>query len=83
MHYSKLIELAFLMKKQIQNIIKESHSEIVTLRETFVISKSGQRIEIEGFIKKLKPFESCNLYALEEYQFLKQNGNFNIIRRTS
>ena len=44
-------------EKQIQNIIKESHSEIVTVaRDFFVISKSGQRAEIESLYKKLKPF---------------------------
>lgn len=44
-------------EKQIQNIIKESHSEIVTVaRDFFVISKSGQRTEIESLYEKLKPF---------------------------
>lgn len=44
-------------EKQIQNIIKESHSEIVTVaRDFFVISKSGQRAEIESLYEKLKPF---------------------------
>ncbi len=47
-------------EKQIQNIIKESNSEIVTVsREFFVISKSGRRSEIEELYKNLKP--SCNL----------------------
>lgn len=41
----------------IQNIIKESNSEIVTVsREFFVISKSGRRSEIEELYEKLKPF---------------------------
>ena len=44
-------------ERQIQNIIKESHSEIVTVsRDFFVISKSGRRSDIEELYKKLKPF---------------------------
>jgi len=44
-------------EKQIQNIIKESNSEIVTVsRDFFVISKSGRRSEIEELYKKLKTF---------------------------
>ena len=44
-------------ERQIQNIIKDSKSEIVTVsREFFVISKSGQRSEIEELYEKLKPF---------------------------
>ena len=44
-------------ERQIQNIIKESHSEIVTVsREFFVISKSGKHAEIEELYSKLKPF---------------------------
>ena len=44
-------------EKQIQNIIKESHAEIVSVaRDFFVISKSGQRAEIESLYEKLKPF---------------------------
>ena len=44
-------------ERQIQNIIKESNSEIVTVsRDFFVISKSGRRSEIEVVYKKLKPF---------------------------
>ncbi len=44
-------------ERQIQNIIKESNSEIVTVsREFFVISKSGRRSEIEELYEKLKPF---------------------------
>ena len=55
-HQDLLCWLLF-YEKQIQNIIKESHSEIVTVaRDFFVISKSGQRIEIEALYKKLKPF---------------------------
>ncbi|MEL1240281.1 acetolactate synthase small subunit [Flavobacterium flavipallidum] len=44
-------------ERQIQNIIKESHSEIVTVsRDFFVISKVGRRSEIEEMYAKLKPF---------------------------
>ena len=44
-------------EKQIQNITEESQSEIVQVaREFFVISKSGQRVEIESVYEKLKPF---------------------------
>jgi len=44
-------------EREIQNIIKESNSEIVTVsREFFVISKSGKRSEIEELYDKLKPF---------------------------
>ena len=44
-------------ERQIQNIIKESHSEIVTVsRDFFVISKSGRRSEIDELHTKLKPF---------------------------
>lgn len=44
-------------ERQIQNIIKESNSEIVTVsRKFFVISKSGRRSEIEELHEKLKPF---------------------------
>lgn len=44
-------------ERQIQNIIKESHSEIVTVsRDFFVISKSGKRQEINDLYNKLKPY---------------------------
>lgn len=44
-------------ERQIQNIIKESHSEIVTVsRDFFVISKTGCRSEIDELHAKLKPF---------------------------
>jgi acetolactate synthase-1/3 small subunit len=44
-------------ERQIQNIIKESHSEIVTVsRDFFVISKSGKRQEINDLYSKLKPY---------------------------
>ena len=45
------------VERQIQNIIKESHSEIVTVsRDFFVISKTGRRSEIDELHAKLKPF---------------------------
>ena len=44
-------------ERQIKNIIKESHSEIVTVsRDFFVISKTGKRSEIVDLYNKLKPF---------------------------
>lgn len=44
-------------ERQIQNIIKDSHSEIVTVSpQFFVISKSGRREEIENLYAQLKPF---------------------------
>jgi acetolactate synthase-1/3 small subunit len=44
-------------ERQIQNIIKESHSEMVTVsRDFFVISKTGRRLEIDELHTKLKPF---------------------------
>ena len=44
-------------ERQIQNIIKESHSEIVTVsRDFFVIAKTGRRSEIDELHAKLKPF---------------------------
>ncbi len=44
-------------ERQIQNIIKESNSEIVTVsRNFFVISKSGKRSEIEALYEQFKPF---------------------------
>ncbi len=44
-------------ERQIQNIIKESNSEIVTVsRDFFVISKSGRRSEIMAVYDKLKPY---------------------------
>jgi acetolactate synthase-1/3 small subunit len=43
-------------ERQIQNIIKESNSEIVTVsRDFFVISKTGKRADINELYKKLKP----------------------------
>ncbi|TDD94873.1 acetolactate synthase small subunit [Flavobacterium cellulosilyticum] len=44
-------------ERKIQNIIKESNSEIVTVcRDFFVISKTGKRSEIIELYDKLKPF---------------------------
>lgn len=44
-------------ERQIQNIIKESHAQIVTVsREFFVIAKSGRKEEIETLYEALKPF---------------------------
>lgn len=44
-------------ERQIQNIIKESNSQIVTVgREFFVLAKSGRRHEIDEMHDLLKPF---------------------------
>ncbi|MBM1107274.1 acetolactate synthase small subunit [Aurantibacter crassamenti] len=44
-------------ERQIQNIIKESNSQIVTVaREFFVLAKSGRRNEIDEMHEQLKPF---------------------------
>jgi len=44
-------------ERQIQNIIKDNHSDIVTVSpEFFVISKSGRREEIETMYEELKPY---------------------------
>ncbi len=44
-------------ERQIQNIIKDSNSQIVTVsRDFFVISKAGRRKEIEEVYDLLKPF---------------------------
>jgi len=44
-------------ERQIQNIVKESHSRIVTVnKQFFVIEKSGRRAEIDELFEKLQPF---------------------------
>lgn len=44
-------------ERQIQNIIKESHSQIVTVsREFFVLSKTGRKEEIDEMHSRLEPF---------------------------
>lgn len=44
-------------ERQIQNIIKESNSQIVTVaRDFFVLAKSGRRFEIDEMYEQLKPF---------------------------
>lgn len=44
-------------ERQIQNIIKESHAQIVTVaREFFVLAKTGRRHEIDQMQDKLEPF---------------------------
>ena len=53
----KINSILLFDERQIQNIIKESHSEIVTVsRDFFVISKTGRRSEIDELYAKLKPF---------------------------
>ena len=44
-------------ERQIQNIIKESNSQIVTVsREFFVLAKTGRRHEIDQMYHELEPF---------------------------
>ena len=44
-------------ERQIQNIIKESNSQIVTVsRDFFVLAKTGRRFEIDEMYDHLKPF---------------------------
>ena len=44
-------------ERQIQNIIKDSNSQIVTVaRDFFVLAKSGRREEINEMHEQLKPF---------------------------
>lgn len=44
-------------ERQIQNIIKESNSQIVTVsRDFFVLAKSGRRSEIDEMYELLKPY---------------------------
>lgn len=44
-------------ERQIQNIIKDSNSRIVTVnREFFVLEKSGRRSEVDMLYRELKPF---------------------------
>jgi len=44
-------------ERQIQNIIKESHSQIVTVsREFFVLAKTGKRSEIDEMYQELLPY---------------------------
>lgn len=44
-------------ERQIQNIIKESNSQIVTVsREFFVLAKTGRRFEIDEMHDALEPF---------------------------
>ncbi|MCM4170984.1 acetolactate synthase small subunit [Arenibacter sp. TNZ] len=44
-------------ERNIQNIIKESNSQIVTVsRDFFVLAKSGRRNEIDDMYQQLKPY---------------------------
>jgi len=54
----KQVEVDLLFEeRQIQNIIKDSNSRIVTVnKEFFVIEKSGRKNEIELLHRELKPF---------------------------
>ncbi len=44
-------------ERKIQNIIKESHAQIVTVsRDFFVLAKTGKRKEIDDMYHRLEPF---------------------------
>ena len=44
-------------EKQIQNMIKDSRANIVTVKpDYFVIEKTGWRVETEDLYQKLKPY---------------------------
>ena len=44
-------------ERQIQNIIKDSHAQIVTVsRDFFVLAKTGRRHEIDQMYHELEPF---------------------------
>ena len=44
-------------ERQIQNIIKESHAQIVTVsRDFFVLAKTGRRHEVDEMYEALKPY---------------------------
>ena len=44
-------------ERQIQNIIKDSHAQIVTVsRDFFVLAKTGRRHEIDEMYQELKPY---------------------------
>ena len=44
-------------ERQIQNIIKASHAQIVTVsRDFFVLAKTGRRYEIENMYHQLEPY---------------------------
>ena len=44
-------------ERRIQNIIKDNHSQIVTVaRDFFVISKTGRRSEVDKMYEELEPF---------------------------
>ena len=61
-------------ERQIQNMIKDSHANIVTVSpEYFVIEKTGFRDETEELREALSSFWlACSLFVREEYQLLKK-----------
>jgi acetolactate synthase-1/3 small subunit len=73
-------------ERQIQNIIKESRANIVTVKpEYFVIEKTGWREETEGLYNKLKKYGllqfvrsgriSVSKKSMEITKYLKSNKN--------
>ncbi len=63
-------------ERQIQNIIKESHANIVTVsREFFVIEKTGRRHETEQLYKDLKPYKLLQFVRSGRISVTKQPMN--------
>lgn len=63
-------------ERQIQNIIKDSHANIVTVsREFFVIEKTGRRHETEQLYKDLKPYKLMQFVRSGRISVTKQPMN--------
>jgi hypothetical protein len=69
-------------EKQIQNIIKESNSEIVTVSRDFCDFKVWKRSDINDLYNKLKPFGIMQFVRSGRISVSKKNANITIIRRT-
>lgn len=63
-------------ERQIQNIIKDSHANIVTVsREFFVIEKTGRRHETEKLYQDLKPYKLMQFVRSGRISVTKQPMN--------
>ncbi len=63
-------------ERQIQNIIKDSHANIVTVsREFFVIEKTGRRHETEQLYQDLKPYKLMQFVRSGRISVTKQPMN--------
>ena len=64
-------------ERQIQNIIKKSRANIVTVKpDYFVIEKTGWREETEDLYHNLRSMGYYNLLDQEEFQFQKAQWKF-------